>query len=274
MTMMRNATAGMLLTGTLLGSAFTQAAPITVGVIFGGAATGNAAVSQLNDDSYFDFSAVALNASQADTLAELMSYDVVVIGASGQTNDTGYTAAMFDALRGFMDNGGGVVSTAWINYYADFLSGQILTDADYVIPINLTLGSYNYAGTGSTVTPLASHPIFAGIASYTVSSNHIEYETGVDSGAVALGVVNGNSSNIAVAYQDLNGRSVYLGGQYLAAASYNVTGLRSGAQDRLFEQAVAWAAGGSPANVPEPATLSLLAAALFGLRRNRRTARC
>jgi len=55
------------------------------------------------------------------------------------------------------------------------------------------------------------------------------------------------SNSVAIAYQDENGRSCYLGGLYLAnPGSYNTGGLRSGVEDQLLEQAVAWAGAGAP----------------------------
>src|SRR5262245_40559846 len=45
----------------------------------------SATAAQLNDDTYFDFSATMVSASQVDTTAELAAYDVVVIGNSGFT---------------------------------------------------------------------------------------------------------------------------------------------------------------------------------------------
>src|SRR5262249_49483828 len=40
-----------------------------------------ALANQLNDDTFFDFTAVTVNASQVDTAAELNAYKVVVIGS-------------------------------------------------------------------------------------------------------------------------------------------------------------------------------------------------
>lgn len=240
------------------------AAPIRVGVIYGGAATGVELVAQLNDDTYFDFQAVGVSASAADTFSELSAFDAVIIGASGLGDDTGYTAAMFAALRSYMDVGGGIVTTAWFNYWSDFLSGQAAIDSDYIAPIDLTLGGYDFQSSPGTVKILnSSHPITNGISDYSFNGNHIEYETGIDAGAVQLGGIIGVSDAVTIAYQDINGRSVYLGGQYLAAISYHNSGLRSGVEDQLLEQTVAWAADSTP--IPEPTTMILLGSGIIGL---------
>ncbi len=254
--------------------ATVHAAPIKVGVIYGGTATGTELAAQLNDDTHFDFTATTLNASAADTLAELSAFDAVIIGDSGNNNN-GYTAAMFSALKGYMQNGGGIVSTGWFNFAADFMSGQKLLDANYVSPIDLTEGSYNFASNGAVVDIInAAHDITNGISDFAFTSNHIEFETQLDAGAIKLAGIVGISNANTVAYQDLVGRSVYLGGQYLANTGYNVSGLRSGVQDQLLEQAVAWAANGSrPEPIPEPAPLALLGLGLlgFGIARKRRS---
>src|SRR5262245_46964775 len=59
-----------------------------------------AIVAQLNDDTYFDFTATLVTASQVDTAAELSGYNAVVIGSTGQAgvgdpfDNTTFTAAL------------------------------------------------------------------------------------------------------------------------------------------------------------------------------------
>ena len=74
-----------------------------------------------------------------------------------------------------------------------------------------------------------------------------EYDTVLDSNAFKLGSPSDNPSGIAIAYQQTHGRSVYLGGPYLAATTYSEEAYtRSGVQVQLLERAVYWAAGGRP----------------------------
>lgn len=233
------------------------ASPIKVGVIYGGQATGPQAAAQLNDDTYFDFDAVTLGASGADTLAELSQFDAVVLGDAGY-RDNGFTPAMFAALRQYMDNGGGIVTAGWYNYSTDPFTGQQRDDADYITPIVDT----NYSGSGGAVLISDSaHPIANGITNYSTTTSTEVGNNGVDPGAVSLGTV---GSRVTIAYQDQVGRSVYLGGLYLASTNYSNAGMRSGVEDQIFEQAVAWAANGS-SPVPEPSTYAMLLLGLFGL---------
>jgi len=241
----------------------TQAAVINVGVVYGGNATGNELVNQLNDDTFFDFSATSLSAASADSMAELAAFDVIVLGDSGY-RDNGYTSNMFTAISNFMVQGGGVVTTGWYNYSTDNYTGQQALDADFITPINDTLGGYNYKSSVGVVDIITNHDITNGISDFAFSGDHIEYETGVDSGAVQLGGLVSNGSAVTIAYQDLTGRSVYLGGQYLASSNYHNSGIRSGVEDQLLEQAVAWASN-SESSVPEPITLALFGLGIAGL---------
>lgn len=260
---------GTLLFGACLFSV-AQAAPIRVGVVYGGLASGTDAAAQLNNDTYFDFTATAISASSADTAAELANFDVLVLGDSGH-RDSGYTAAMYAAVKQFMISGRGVVTAGWYNYGTDLLAGQALVDANYITPI--ADANYNYDVMPGTVDILATHAITTGIADFNYSGNYLEYATAVDSGAVQLGGLVGTSNAVTIAYQDQVGRSVYLGGLYMAdTAYYSTTGVRTGVQDRLFEQAVAWAASGSAqTSVPDASgTLALLGLGLASLAAARR----
>ena len=83
---------------TLLLSQTAFAAPIRVAVesASGSSATSTELAAQLNDDTWYDFDATVVVASDIDTAAELASYDVVIIGDSGY-NQADWTAAMANA---------------------------------------------------------------------------------------------------------------------------------------------------------------------------------
>ncbi|RJP37236.1 MAG: hypothetical protein C4547_05815 [Phycisphaerales bacterium] len=226
-----------------LGAGVTPAsAQVRVAVVFGGNMTGPDCAAQLNDDTFFDFEASAVGAADVDEAGELAQYDAVILGDGGN-RQAAYTPQMFAAIREWMDQGGGVVSVGWYNYGTDTYQGQMALDADYVAPF--LDGPYRFLGRGGTLEILDdSHPITAGIASFNYNGNNLEWATALDENATRLGRAGGQADSVAVAYQEENGRSVYLGGLYLAQPGYNNGGLRSGIEDQLLEQAVAWAGGG------------------------------
>ncbi len=244
-----------------LGLTTTALAQIDVGVVYGGTMTGPETVAQLNDDTHFDFNAEGLSAAGADTLEELMAYDVVVLGDSGVRNN-GYTAEMFAAMRQYLTAGGGIVTVGWYNFGTDVYSGQQAADADFITPI--ADAPYQFTAGRPTIHITAHHEITHDIMDFQISPSLTERATGIDSGASLLGEVVGVPGSVAIAYQDEVGRSVYLGGLYLAQASYGNAGLRSGVEDQLFEQAVAFA------GIPEPTGMLLLIAGVAALRRVRR----
>ena len=255
------------------GATAAQAAPINVAVIGGGSNSASDVASQLNDDTHFDFTAAVISVSDAESLSTLQAFDAVVLGDSGY-GDNGWSAGMFASLRQYLDWGGGIVTAGWYSYATDLISGQSAADADYITPI--ADGSYSHAY-DATLTNLVDHAITSGVSSVSGSGCCFEVAPGgVDAGAVSLGTINGQ---VAAAYQDVIGRSVYLGGLYMAddgSTTYRaaVTALRSGEGDRLLEQAVAWAAEGTVSPVPLPASLSLSFAglALLGVAGRRRKA--
>lgn len=250
-----------VLTCLILSVSFlANAGLINVGVISGGTATGNDVVTQLNDDTFFDFNASLLSSVNADSLVELSAFDVLILGDSGH-RDNGYTSAMYSAVRSFLEAGGGVVTTGWFNYATDPLSGQSAIDAEFISPMKD--GSYLHTPIGSTINVSATpHEILSGISDFQVTANNHELASGVDSGAVVLGTHNGR---VAMAAQSNVSRSVYLGGLYMARSTYNVSGLRVGTADRLLEQSVNWAANSSSVqDVPEPSTLAIFALGMIG----------
>ncbi|MDP2307101.1 MAG: MopE-related protein [Pseudomonadota bacterium] len=229
------------------------ATPVRVAVEMNPAGYGSGAdiATQLNDDTWFDFTATVVSASQIDTAAELAAYDVVILSDSGH-RDHDWTSAMAAAVRTFVSGGGGVVGAGWVDY------GIISTtagasDLDDVLPIDAYPDSNNYFCNGSLslVVSSTAHPVTAGLpASFTTTSADIEISPlAVDSGATVLGTAGGTCTSSpaqALVVDDYgSGRTVYVGLLYGARASgYLTADLRSGNADRLLEQAVSWASGG------------------------------
>ncbi len=199
-----------------------------------------AIVNQLNDHNYANVSAVLVSASQVDTLAELMQYDAVVIGGSG--NSSNQFSAFAQNLKPYVEAGGGLVVTGWGIYAAGGLSGQTDTDFEAIVPVNVNSGYAYYSG--GTLTPTGTHPIVQGVSDF-YTPIYIEFSAGtpkVDAGATILANAAGTTP-VAAAKEVGNGRTVYLGPIYSGSSSYNTSSLRTGEADQLMEQAVSWAAG-------------------------------
>ena len=204
-----------------------------------------AAANQLNDDTHFDFTATLVTPDQVDTLAEVQQYDAVLIAGYYYQS---YSTQMFQALGDYVDAGGGVVTTGWFTYTLNqVLSGSEQTAADYITPITTGGRSVQFSPTITINDP--SHAIANGITSYTVQSAYVDGSRAVDASAVMLGTFAGDVGGIV--YDDTGvgpGRTVYLGETY-TETSYQSTAMRTGVEDQIFEQAVAWAAGGGGSHV-------------------------
>ncbi len=227
----------------------------------GGLGGGAAVVAQLNDDTFFDFTATLVDPSGVDTAIELASYDVVVLGGSGLGNDPIWSMAMANALKDFVEGGGGVLMTGW-GQYNSFSAG--LDNAapaailDTFVPGDLD-NAYSFffsffsPGTTIVLTDL-NHPITEGLPD-SVSYGYgdgccLEYNRHpLQPGDVSLGAPDKQFSgpaNALIYREDIgtgNGRSVYLGAPHLGSVSKYPSiqsGLRSGPGDRLLEQALAW----------------------------------
>jgi MYXO-CTERM domain-containing protein len=215
----------------------------------GVAAAANETAAQLNDDTFFNFTATVVPATGLDSAAELAAYDVVILGDSG-SNDNDHSQAMASALVTALQSGAlGVVTAGWFDYSTQALGPDATLDD--VTPIDASPSWYNFCGSGVTIN-IANpngHPVTAGLPNaFVTSSNNVEYTNLPLDAAMAsvLGIGNnGACGNVIVVGQNGNGRMVYLGLVYMAnAASYNNGDLRNGSADRLLEQAVNWASGG------------------------------
>jgi len=240
-----------------------------VAVIGTASSSHDAAAAQLEDSTVFDFDADTLLVSDFTSAAQwadaLAGYDVVVVGGSGVGEEFGDTQ-LFSALRGFVDAGGGVVTTGWFAFTLEQMIESVQADADYISP--LAVASYTYAELGTRITVLSpAHPITDGIAGYNVNTAFHEEATAVDGGATVL--ANGrsvsNNRDTAIAYDEVGeGLTVYVGGLFLASADFATDPLRSGVMDRIFEQAVSWAGGGaSGGGNPLPESFTFAAADLL-----------
>ncbi|NLX56992.1 MAG: S8 family serine peptidase [Planctomycetaceae bacterium] len=191
---------------------------------------------QLADDTYFDFEPVLVTADQIDTVEELDTYDVVVIGDPSANDDM---ATVAPALRTWVEAGGGVVGVGWLLYASGYDSGY-LEDIDAVIPVRTDTYYKCFHDAEITITD-PSHPVTAGLSSFALTEAYIEYSgVGPDPDGTVLGTTY-DEATVVVGRPGL-GRGVYLGPVYANADNYPE--LMTGPADQLFEQAVAWAARG------------------------------
>jgi hypothetical protein len=252
---------GKAVLGLVLCLAATPAvAQIRVAVETGGASTASAAAvaAQLNDDTFFDFTATVVSAGQIDTIAELGAFDVVLLGDSGN-NDSDWTAAMAAALRTWVEAGHGAVFTGWGNLFTN-VGDPWNADLEAIFPTQNGPSTNEFTDITDEISFVnGPHPVtdaltdFAPTLSMTpgdpccIEVNTLPAETG----DTVLATGGGNPDfGIIVAVKNAvgsgAGRTAYLGPVYFgSAADYPdaVAALRAGQADRLLEQAVAWAAG-------------------------------
>ena len=233
---LNNAAQDITVTGDVLGALGGRGdgQSIRVAVVNSGSA-GNV-VTQLNNDSFFNFTASSVNLTQIDTLAELASYDVVMLGDSNTSH--AQLQSMAPVLRQWVEAGGGVVGTGWLIYSVGVSTGTPIADMDAIFPVN-TNPAYAFTSGVTLTIGDNTHPVTSGVTSFLVNDN-VEYSTlGTDPGATILATASGRAA--VVVGQAGAGRSVYLGPTYMGGGG----SLSSGMADRLLEQAVAWAAGDS-----------------------------
>jgi uncharacterized membrane protein len=210
----------------------------------GGAAT----VAQLNDDTWFDFDAVLVSAADIDTEAELSAYCCVILGGSG-FNDSDWTPAMAAALRAFVEGGGGVVGTGWVNFDIRGDQGED-ADLEAILP-GRNIPSVNEFQAGTVPLSIdVNHPVTDGLSNFAHNGSFTEVNRqGAEGDDTVLGTIVGFPGDLSIIVKEAVGlgKSVYLGPVYMADVNtYGQGDLRIGDADRLLEQAVAWACGGEP----------------------------
>ena len=225
----------------------TTSGPVTVAVVSDasrGTYNGRSStVAQLNDDTYYDFTATALSVNEADQSSELANYDVVIIGGSGH-GGSGYTSTFYSALYTFMQSGGGILCASWFIHESSSEyngGGEQATHVAAITPYEDD-GGYGYMSSGTVTILSTDHNVTSGISNFSNTANYVEFEDAIDSGAEKLGSASTNSSACTIVVHDhgSNGRTGYLGGMYMARSTYGNSSMRSGVEDRLLEQMVYW----------------------------------
>jgi hypothetical protein len=229
----------LTLSGQVLGGLEKQGHGINGAIrvaVLGGAGAASI-VNQLNDDSYYDFDAVAVTNTDIDTFQKLSNYDVVVIGDPG-------SRAQLIPIEGaltswWFSGGGGLVGTGGLVTAAGPGGGGTLLALDNVIPINLNALSTQTTNPTLTITP-ALHEVSQNLQTFGVNGS-VELPAGaIDQNGVLLGTVNGTPAVVGLDARDSGQgpRSAYVAPMYFDSTA---TGLRDGSADRLLEQTIAWA---------------------------------
>ena len=222
------------LTGQVIGAldfTVTGVEPIRVAVLSGSTNT-DSIVAQLNDDTYYNFTATAVSYDKINTLAKLANFDVVLLGDSATSHSQ--LASIAPVLRQWVEAGHGVVGAGDVIYISGASSGTPIADIDAIVPVDTTVShQYQYYSVINITDTL--HPVTTAVSNF--GTYYPEYSTAVDPGATVLAYA---GTQPAVVVSNVGaGRGIYLGPIYMVPESE----LRSGSADRLLEQAVAWAAG-------------------------------
>jgi hypothetical protein len=208
---------------------------IRVGVLGGAGAA--SIVSQLNDDTWYDFDAMVVTADDIDTLQELNAYDVIVVGDPASRVQLQTIEQTLNIWFGIGQ--GGLVGVGGLVQAAGPSGGFALGLLDSVIPINLTVLSTE--ATNPTLAIASTpHEVTQGLSSFTVDGKVERPSGNIDQNAVLLGTTNGAPGVVAYdqGESEIRSRSAFIGPMYFDSTA---TGLRSGAADRLLEQTIAWA---------------------------------
>ncbi len=203
----------------------------TINVAVEGGDGAQAIADQLNGDSEFTFNATVITADQV-TAGNLGGYDAVILADT--PSDLPDQNAFDQSIEAFQRAGGGVVT----------LPTSIYTGSSFLPVANV--GTANE--TDQTVTFSGTSPITAGLTTFD-DLPQIETSQSLSGDATALATAPDGTIVVAALQPDLGnnsaaGRSVFLGLPYEDpnASSNANSGVRSGAEDQLLQQAVAWAA--------------------------------
>ena len=192
-------------------------------------------MSQLNDDTYYDFDALVVLVDEIDEAAELAAYDVIILGDSGATSAdwSGFEAE----LELWVDGGGGLVVTG-------YGARQAVCDVATTVASMLPVACDDAEEEGSTITvDDPSHPVTDEVIDFTMVS-YIHADTSPTLAVDASGLALASDGNWAVAVRDHGlGRVVYLAPVYMGKTTYGSGYLRANEEDQLLEEAVAWAGG-------------------------------
>src|SRR5205807_3878688 len=192
--------------GALGGTGEGSGSLVRVAVLNAGNA--NQVVAQLNDHSYFNFSAVSVNAAAIDTLAELQSFDVVLIGDQSSRSALQTIAPV---LRQWVEAGGGVVGTGWLAYAAGVETGTPIADINAIMPVDTSSRTYNWYGTLDITDN--THPVTMQVPDLTVPYYTELPANGVDAPDAEVLARSSGYAAVVVGHPHA-GRSVYLGPVY------------------------------------------------------------
>ncbi|HEX8342999.1 MAG TPA: CARDB domain-containing protein, partial [Tepidisphaeraceae bacterium] len=188
-------------------------------------------INQLNDDTHYNFTATRTDASGADTLDELASYDIVILA---ELSGSAFTPGLATALKRYVELGGAVIV---VGSTSQQFSHPAMAAFAPLLPFEAN-GGTNFAG--GNLTPSGTHPITQQITSVAFPVSTYAPNVLV-SGATVVARNNGAASVVVRENIGLGGRVIHLGPDY-GAQYTNTADLRAGQADRLLEQTLAYAA--------------------------------
>ncbi len=201
-------------------------------------AGGDDVVNQLNDRTYVSgLGAVKVDGINIDTLSELNTYDVVVIGSNGWYGYDDYEV-FGNYLKTWVSNGHGVVAVGEIISELNPFTDEGIID---ILPVQ-TGGTIGGDGGINNLNP--THPVTQGVGTFSAAftqtcPQHGYGKPGSSRVGDCKGAPQGGTPGVVVwEYGAGNGRVVYIAEEYMRNG---YSELRTGNADKLLEQAVKWA---------------------------------